>query len=87
MAYCDQCGNFDHAHEGDESSPSFQPDLYYYWDAPIEEIYYWRDSFPDVSFQCFYDEPGCEIAGYYQDSLISVTQFAHTVQKWVILKE
>ena len=24
-----------------------------------------RDMFADVTFQCFYDEPGCEIAGYY----------------------
>ena len=123
MAICCNCGNFDRTHEGDESSPDFQPDLYYYWDAPIEEDYDWRDNFPDgknddrwyhwcvdnwgtkwepdmneigyedseileltfntawsppegvvekmrekypkLTFQCFYDEPGCEIAGYY----------------------
>ena len=52
MAYCDVCGNFDEAHEGDESSPDFQPELYYYWDAPLEEIYYWRDSFPNVDCMC-----------------------------------
>ena len=52
MAYCDVCGNFDHTHEGDESSPDFQPDLYYYWDAPIEEDYDWRDNFPDVDCMC-----------------------------------
>ena len=52
MAYCDVCGNFDRTHEGDESSPDFQPDLYYYWDAPIEEDYDWRDNFPDVDCMC-----------------------------------
>ena len=52
MAYCDSCGNFDDAHEGAESSPDYQPDLYYYWDAPLEEIYYWRDSFPNVDCMC-----------------------------------
>ena len=52
MAYCDVCGNYDEAHEGDESSPDFKPELYYYWDAPIEELYYWRDSFPNVDCMC-----------------------------------
>ena len=27
MAYCDVCGNYDEAHEGDESSPNFKPEL------------------------------------------------------------
>ena len=27
-------------------------DLYYYWDAPIEEDYDWRDAFPDVDCMC-----------------------------------
>ena len=27
-------------------------DLYYYWDSPLEEIYYWRDSFPNVDCMC-----------------------------------
>ena len=120
MAYCDVCGNFDHSHEGDESSPDFQPDLYYYWDAPIEEIYYWRDSFPKVDCMCeiCFDianfskkiiwadhqdmEDNIEIIedGDYKvtidyenmtttfelcDSENSVTQFAHSVQKWVKL--
>ena len=52
MAYCDVCGNFDHSHEGDEGSRDFQPELYYYWDSPLEEIYYWRDSFPKVDCMC-----------------------------------
>ena len=54
MAYCDVCGNFDRTFRGADgsTSPSYQPDLYYYWDAPLEEIYYWRDSFPDVDCMC-----------------------------------
>jgi len=39
METCDNCGI------SDES-------LYYYWDAPLEELYYWRDSFPDVDCMC-----------------------------------
>ena len=34
------------------SKDAHQPDLYYYWDAPIEEIYYWRDAFPKVDCMC-----------------------------------
>ena len=52
MAYCDQCGNFDKSHaeytyETTESQ-DYQPDLYYYWDSPIEEDYNWRDFLPDT---------------------------------------
>ena len=53
MAYCDQCGNFDksHAEYTDETTESqdYQPDLYYYWDSPIEEDYDWRDALPDTN--------------------------------------
>ena len=64
MAYCDVCGNFDRSYleEGgfneewnrirQESDPNYQPDLYYYWDAPIEEDYSWRDAFPKVDCMC-----------------------------------
>ena len=52
MAYCDVCGNFDGLYEGDESSRDFQPDLYYYWDAPLEEDYDWRGHFPLVDCMC-----------------------------------
>ena len=65
MAYCDVCGNFDEGYREDMEYPKdgqhciqdYQPDLYYYWDAPLEEIYYWRDSFPHVYFMCviFFD--------------------------------
>ena len=35
------------------------------WSPPegiVEEL---RSRYPDLSFTCFYDEPGMEIAGYY----------------------
>ena len=42
MAYCDKCGNFDDFlsfENKDENDPDYQPDLYYYWDSPLEEDY------------------------------------------------
>ena len=65
MAYCDLCGNFDKSYleEGgvneewnrirQESDLNYQPDLYYYWDAPLEEDYDWRD---EIDADCL-----CEI--------------------------
>ena len=55
MAYCDSCGNFndqDMTLEESKEHGNYQPDLYYYWAAPLEEIYYWRDSFPKVDCMC-----------------------------------
>ena len=55
MAYCDSCGNFDDTYDGilkDKEDPHYQPDLYYYWDAPLEEDYDWRDAFPHVDCMC-----------------------------------
>ena len=54
MAYCDVCGNFDDflSFEKKDDDPDYQPDLYYYWDAPLEEIYYWRDAFPNLDCMC-----------------------------------
>ena len=56
MAYCDQCGNFDDSHVEytDETTESqdYQPDLYYYWDSPLEEDYDWRDAFPAADCLC-----------------------------------
>ena len=60
MAYCDVCGNYDDSHllecgveeNSHEERTDYQPDLYYYWDAPLEEIYYWRDAFPKVDCKC-----------------------------------
>ena len=34
------------------------------WSPPEGVISKLRDMFADVTFQCFYDEPGCEVAGY-----------------------
>ena len=63
MALCNVCGNFDdqeienddgcfHLGKRPKRRKGYQPDLYYYWDAPIEELYYWRDAFPDVDCMC-----------------------------------
>ena len=59
MAYCDVCGNYDDSHMEDLQETyqpinrdDHQPDLYYYWDAPIEEDYDWLDSFPLVDCMC-----------------------------------
>ena len=55
MAYCDQCGNFDDFlsfEDKDKNDPAYQPDLYYYWDSPLEEDYDWRDNFPLVDCFC-----------------------------------
>ena len=59
MAYCDNCGNFDSSHYDDLqetyqpiNKKDYQPDLYYYWDSPIEEDYNWRDALPDTDCLC-----------------------------------
>ena len=59
MAYCDQCGNFDSSHYDDLQQTyqpinrdDYQPDLYYYWDSPIEEDYDWREALPDTDCLC-----------------------------------
>ena len=56
MALCDKCGNFDDEHTDGEPSiralPDYQPDLYYYWDSPLEEDYDWRDAEPDADCLC-----------------------------------
>ena len=57
MAYCDKCGNYDDSHlEGMNDQLSIdgdhQPDLYYYWDSPIEEDYDWRDTLPNTDCLC-----------------------------------
>jgi len=35
------------------------------WSPPEGVIAKLREKFPELSFQCFYDEPGMGIAGYY----------------------
>ena len=55
MAYCDQCGNFDDFlsfEKKDKNDPDYQPELYYYWDSPIEEDYDWRDAVPHADCLC-----------------------------------
>ena len=58
MAYCDSCGNYNDSHilssdiEVFEDCPDYQPDLYYYWDSPIEEDYDWRDALPNADCLC-----------------------------------
>ena len=53
MAYCDNCGNYDSSHKDQLSiDGDYQPDLYYYWDAPLDEDYDWRRAFPRVDCMC-----------------------------------
>ena len=64
MAYCDKCGNFDDSHNDEsafnqewknarkEFDENYQPDLYYYWDSPIEEDYDWRCALPNADCLC-----------------------------------
>ena len=59
MAYCDECGNFDNSHMVDLQATyqpinrkDYQPDLYYYWDSPLEEDYDWRSARPNVDCLC-----------------------------------
>ena len=64
MALCEECGNFDDSHNDEsafsqewknarkEFDENYQPDLYYYWDRPIEEDYNWRCALPDADCLC-----------------------------------
>jgi len=55
VAYCDVCGNFDDFlsfEKKDKDDPDYQPDLYYYWDSPLEEDYDWRDAIPYADCLC-----------------------------------
>ncbi len=53
MAYCDECGNYDQAYPHQLSiDGSYQPDLYYYWDYPLEEDYDWRAARPQHDCLC-----------------------------------
>ena len=58
MAYCDVCGNFDDANLTDVAYEEpldikdYQPDLYYYWDYPLEERYNWRAARPNTDCLC-----------------------------------
>jgi len=48
MASCCKCGN----QEDYKTEPDYQPDLYYYWDYPLEEDYDWRGAEPDADCLC-----------------------------------
>ena len=60
MAYCDRCGNLMNHIEslwiilknGQHCIQDYQPDLYYYWDSPLEEDYNWRDAIPYADCLC-----------------------------------
>ena len=74
-------------------SEDYQPDLYYYWHGDIEEDYDMGD-YTCLCEICF-DINNSEGKIAWKDdknpfectSLKSVTQFPHSIQKWVILKE
>ena len=62
-AKCDRCGNFDDQEiENDDGCfflgkrpkrrKGYQPDLYYYWDSPLEEDYDWREAIPYADCLC-----------------------------------
>ncbi len=55
MASCCNCGCYDDSDitESDyKDDIEYQPDLYYYWDAPLEERYDWRDALPYADCLC-----------------------------------
>ena len=56
--------------DGDEYS--FECTFETAWSPPEEICYAIKEQFDDLSVSWFYDEPGCEVAGYLQDSLKSV---------------
>ena len=58
MAHCDKCGNFDNEHiDGQidmfKNDPDYQPDLYYYWQYPLEEDYLMPNNFECMCESCF----------------------------------
>ena len=58
MACCDKCGNFDNEHidvqiDMFKNDPDYQPDLYYYWQYPLEEDYLMPNNFECMCEICF----------------------------------
>ena len=59
MACCDKCGNYNDSHllssdiEVFENDPDYQPDLYYYWQYPLEEDYQMPSGYECLSEICF----------------------------------
>ena len=44
--------DLDYTTDSHLEAQDYQPDLYYYWDSPLEEDYDWRDSFPLAACLC-----------------------------------
>jgi len=56
MACCENCGNYDGSAilESDSiTDPEYQPDLYYYWQYPLEEDYQMPNGFECLCEICF----------------------------------
>ena len=91
MAYCDVCGNYDESHKDQLSiDGDYQPELYYYWDAPLDEDYSWRDSFPLADCLC---EICFDIANsegkikWVEDNKLCVTHFHASGTNPLIIEE
>ena len=51
--------------DGDQDSEMLEITFNTAWSPPQGVVEKMREKYPKLTFQCFYDEPGCEIAGYY----------------------
>ena len=56
-AYCESCGNYDDSYqresESSKDSQDYQPDLYYYWQYPLEEDYLMPNNYECMCEICF----------------------------------
>tara|TARA_B100001113_G_scaffold46277_1_gene32912 strand:- start:26 stop:244 length:219 start_codon:yes stop_codon:yes gene_type:complete len=57
MAYCDSCGNYDDEHTDGmpeyQTGQDYQPELYYYWQYPLEEDYLMPNGYECMCEICF----------------------------------
>ena len=51
--------------DGDQDSEMLEIVFNTAWSPPQGVVEKMREKYPKLTFQCFNDEPGCEIAGYY----------------------
>ena len=51
--------------DGDQDSEMLEITFNTAWSPPQGVVEAMREKYPKLTFQCFYYEPGCEIAGYY----------------------
>ena len=59
-AKCDRCGNFNEEYRKEMDYPlydahciqDYQPEMYYYWDSPLEEDYDCRGAVPYADCLC-----------------------------------